>query len=518
MKNILILFISFLIITIVAFVEYSSPPGVFIGAFYLLGILITFFSKQRIYPVIASVYSITLVLTGTFIFHSSEDFYLVSINQTATLAAILITMFFVLFMKNIEAKSKEESRQMISVLENATEGIILTRSNGEIIFSNPHALNMFGYTREDLVGRSIDILIPIRIRAKHADHRQNFMQKPVNRMMGVGRDLFAVRKDGQEFPVEVSLSHYTINKQAYVIAFVIDISKRKQQESMMSLQRAEIERKSEEVQALNTELESKVSARTSMLQETLAQLERSREELKEALAKEKELSDLKSRFVSMASHEFRTPLSTILSSAALIGKYTLEDQQPKRDKHINRIKESIRHLNSMLEDLLSIGRLEEGKVHVRGTEFEVCEFLSEMADELKLLANDGKHLKISCPEHLSIYTDKNLFRNILINLISNAIKFSNENGEVILKAEVSGDQFCISVSDSGIGISDEDMQYLFERFFRAKNAQNIQGTGLGLYIVSRYVQLLNGKIDVKSKLHQGTTFSIFLPLKIETVT
>ena len=516
MKNIVIVLISFFIISLVAFIEYSSPPGIYIGAFYLLGILITFFSRPRIYPVIASLYSIILVLSGIFVFHSTEDFYLVTINQTATLAAILITMFFVLFMKTLETKSNEESRQMISLLENATEGIILTKSGGEIVFSNPHALNMFGYTREDLVGQSIDVLIPMRIRGKHAEHRQGFVQKPVNRMMGIGRDLFAVRKDGQEFPVEVSLSHYTINKQAYVIAFVIDISKRKQQESMMALQRAEIERKSEEVQALNTELENKVAARTSMLQETLAQLERSKEELKEALDKEKELSDLKSRFVSMASHEFRTPLSTILSSASLIGKYTSGEQQAQRDKHINRIKESIRHLNSMLEDLLSIGRLEEGKVLIRATEFQVCEFLSEMADELKLLANDGKQLKINCPDHLSIYTDKNLFRNILLNLISNAIKFSNENGEVILKADVYEDQFCISVSDSGIGISEEDMQYLFERFFRAKNAQNIQGTGLGLYIVSRYVQLLGGRIEVKSVLNQGTIFSVFLPLKIET--
>jgi len=235
--------------------------------------------------------------------------------------------------------------------------------------------------------------------------------------------------------------------------------------------------------------------------------------LHKALEKEKELSDLKSRFVSMASHEFRTPLSSILSSASLIGKYPEQDQQPQRDKHINRIKDSVRHLNSILEDLLSIGRLEEGKVQVKPRVFNYCEFLWEVVDEVKILSNRGQQIIVECEDDSEVCTDKALLRNVLLNLLSNAVKFSKDSGVVTLRAGIANEAIYFEIKDEGIGISMQDQEHLFERFFRAQNASNIQGTGLGLFIVRRYLDLIGGTISWQSELNIGTTFRVsFVPM------
>jgi signal transduction histidine kinase len=266
-----------------------------------------------------------------------------------------------------------------------------------------------------------------------------------------------------------------------------------------------------EMRKLNVELETKVQERTMILQEALHELEKSQKSLSEALGKEKELNEIKSRFVSMASHEFRTPLSTVLSSAALLGKYVKTEEQENREKHIGRIKESVRHLNALLEDFLSLGKLEEGKVEAKPEQINVNEFLDEVTEEMKAIAKPGQQLLVSCEGGTNFTTDKKLLKNILINLLSNAIKFSTEEGLIILDSCNAGDHLQLSVKDQGIGISEEDQQHLFSSFFRGKNAVNIEGTGLGLHIVNRYVNLLNGSIWMESALNAGTTFFIELP-------
>jgi signal transduction histidine kinase len=251
-----------------------------------------------------------------------------------------------------------------------------------------------------------------------------------------------------------------------------------------------------------------VITRTKELEETLKALEESKSELEIALNKEKELSDLKTRFVSMASHEFRTPLSTILSSASLVAKYKQSEEQDKRDKHIQRIRSAVNNLTDILNEFLSIGRIEEGKVQANFSSFNVKEHIQLVCNEMTTILKKGQRFSYIHTGDPKVYLDLSLLRNVMINLLSNAIKFSPENAVINVSSQVDEKTIIIAVSDNGLGIPEDDKKHLFERFFRANNVTNIQGTGLGLHIVSKYVELMHGTIEVDSELEKGTTFTI----------
>ncbi len=402
---------------------------------------------------------------------------------------------------------------LYSLFENATEGIVATNSQGIISLINPSACQMFGYSPPELEGQKIEILIPNNAKNIHVKHREDFYHDPKNRTMGHNRDLLAGRKDGSTFPVEVSLSTYIQNNERYVIAFIIDITKRKEIERNMILQQQQLEKVTDQMRLLNADLEMKVEQRTTILKEALQRLEQSQNELSLALDKEKELNEIKGRFVSMASHEFRTPLSTVLSSASLIDKYTTSDDQEKRSRHIEKIKNSVKHLNNLLEDFLSLGKLEEGKIGIHLHEFNLEELIQDTIEEMNPMLKTGQIItyKNSCQNIIN--SDKNLIRNILFNLISNAIKFSDISRPIHIVSQTKIDTTFISVQDEGMGISEEDKQYLFSSFFRGRNVTNIQGTGLGLHIVKRYVDLLGGSINMESTLGKGTIITFSIPDK-----
>ena len=400
-----------------------------------------------------------------------------------------------------------------SLFENATEGFVVTNSKGSIILVNPSACRMFEYEAEELIGQKIEILVPTQYQKRHVKLRDDFYNDPRNRVMGHGRDLHGLKKSGINFPVEVSLSTYLESGERYVIAFIIDITHRKEIEKSMVRQQEQLEHVSNEMRRLNAELEAKVEERTIILKEALQRLEQSQEELSEALDKERQLNEIKSRFVSMASHEFRTPLSTVLSSASLLTKYKDAEDQPKRERHIEKIKASVKQLNDILEDFLSLGKLDEGKVAVSVNEFSLNDLIQDVIEEMKGLAKDKQKIVYSMNDGELIATDKKLLRNVLINLISNAIKFSGEDSSVWVNSNVNNGTVNISVKDEGIGISDDDQIHLFSSFFRGKNVLNIQGTGLGLHIVKRYMDLLDGEVDLESQLGKGTTITIKIPIK-----
>lgn len=390
---------------------------------------------------------------------------------------------------------------------------------GIIQLANKAAEQMFGYQAGELPGKPLEVLLPQRYREGHAKHRESFRQAPSPRKMGVGRDLLAVRKNGTEFPVEVSLSHHQISNQFIVIAFIIDITERKKAEEA-------VKRSEEQLLLYAAELERKVRARTDalnksiedleranhFLQEQIAERKKAEEEVKHALERERELNELKSKFVSIASHEFRTPLSTVLSSASLVMQYKEKGDLAKIDKHIQRIKSSVSHLTNILNDFLSLGKLEEGRIDIAKEPLYLRDFLHEVIEEMKPQLKEKQNLTLQLiGKEKSIHTDPKVLRNILFNLISNASKYSEAGKSIAINVTFWENHFEIAVIDQGIGIPKDDIKHLFERFFRASNAGQVQGTGLGLNIVKRYVELLNGEINFTSQEGKGSTFTIILP-------
>ena len=408
-------------------------------------------------------------------------------------------------------KLQQEKEKFEALFQFASMGILVANAKAEIILLNNFLLSQFGYQNQDeLIGKKIETLIPNRYHPKHVHHRDQYIENPRPRPMGLGKDLFAVKKDGSEFPVEISLSNYVMGEESFTIAFVSDITKRKEFENAIQQQQEQLAATNSKIEELNNELEDKVEVRTKQLQDTLQQLEVSKDELTKALSKEKELSDLKSRFVSMASHEFRTPLSTILSSASLVAKYVEADEQEKRNKHIHRIKSSVNNLTNLLNEFLSIGKIEDGKITANNLHFNIKEMITSLCSEMESLTRNNQQIVYTHTGDEIIFSDPALLRNVVTNLLSNAIKFSAEGGMIEVNTNILHDRIILTVNDNGMGISKEDQEHLFERFFRGTNVTNIQGTGLGLHIVAKYIEIMDGKIEFKSELEKGTKFIITL--------
>lgn len=398
------------------------------------------------------------------------------------------------------------------LFNNKTVGILIVNINGEVIEANDFACELLRYTKEELEQLKIEDLVPRDLAHQHKGHREKYSERPHTRTMGVGMDLNALRKDGSIFPIEISLSPFEKNGEKFTITFLIDSTIRKQSEKKITKQNIELEQIKLELEKLNLELEKKVEERTFKLQEALVELEHSKNELSEALEKEKELGELKSRFVSMASHEFRTPLSTILSSAGLIHRYIDSNAPQNCERHIQRIKSSVEHLNFILEDFLSLGKIEEGLIKDNQESFDIQTEIEMIVNEMKQLTRADQEIKISSHETVILTSDKHLLKIAVSNLISNAIKFSHEGGLIEVILEKKANQIAIHVKDQGIGIPLEDQKHIFSRFFRASNSSNIQGTGLGIYIVKRYIEIIGGQLYFTSTPDQGTTFTIELAL------
>lgn len=397
----------------------------------------------------------------------------------------------------------ENESRLRAIIDTAIDGIITIDHKGIIETVNPAAARIFEYDPAEIIGENIKVLMPEPDRGRHDDYIRNYQRTGVRRIIGIGREVLGQKKNGDVFPFLLSVSEVILHDKVIYTGIIHDISKLKEAENAF--------------RQLNAELEERVQQRTAelfdaikKLRETNARQKQAETEVRKALEKEKELNELKSRFVTLASHEFRTPLSTILSSVSLISKYNQLGDAEKSEKHIQRIKSAVTNLTGILNDFLSLSKLEEGIVGNNPAEFNLTELANEIIEELHPVLKPSQRMNYRHQGTAVVLLDRNIIKNILLNLLSNAIKYS-EKGTIELYAEVNRTNVLLSVSDQGIGIPEEDKTFLFTRFFRAHNAGNVQGTGLGLNIVKRYIELLDGYISMESALGVGTTFNMEIP-------
>jgi len=357
-----------------------------------------------------------------------------------------------------------------------------------IVDANSDACEIHGYTRAELIGKPVGII-------DNAKGKLLIKDRIALIMKGIpfqGENVH-IRRNGTSLPVMVYAKRINIEGEPPLIFMTeYDITTLKKAE-------AELTKVKDRLLALNLSLEEKVKLRTK--------------ELTSSLEREKEMSEMKSRFVSMASHEFRTPLSSVLSSVSLIDQYREMENFEKQEKHIDRIKSAVQILTNILTDFLSVEKLEQGKVEVKPKKLNVNDFMQETIVELDGMKKEGQDINYHYEGTGEVFLDKNILRNIMMNLLSNAIKYSEKNITVAVRKK--GVHITINVEDKGIGIPKDDQKNMFGNFFRAKNAANIQGTGLGLKIVKRYVDLLDGTIGFESEEGKGTTFKVQLPVKTD---
>lgn len=527
--------------------------------------------------------------------------------------------------------NRDSAATLEAVINTAIDGIIIINEKGIIELINPAALDMFGYTEEELSGENVSTLMSNPHHDKHDGYINRYLETGQKRIIGIGREVAGLRKDGTLFPCRLSVSEVKLKSRVIFAGFIHDLTEEKEAERKLQEYAEELESKVhertlaldktvEKLTFINKTLQKEIKERKAaeislkesqrlykivsrnfpngtigvldnkfnyifvegrelaklglasedlvgksigntlskevreyiidqlkgvlkgetttfefstdgkkyhvqavplagatskanqilVVQENVTELRKIEQEMQRALEKERELSNMKSKFVSMASHEFRTPLSTILSSANLISRYEKPENRKQRDKHIERIKSNIEHLTNILNDFLSLSKLEEGKIELTPSNVEIASFLKECVEDTQGNLKPGQKIKIiDNTDNQPFVTDAYLLKNIVLNLISNAIKYSEKNIEI--HAGITVGRLQIDVIDFGIGIPQSEQQNMFERFFRASNATNIQGTGLGLNLVNRYVKMLKGNITFDSQANIKTVFTVQLP-------
>jgi two-component system sensor kinase FixL len=392
----------------------------------------------------------------------------------------------------------ENAALLVAIIQNAIDGIITIDERGLIESINPAGCKLFDYMPEEVIGKNISMLMPPPDKEQHDDYLRRYQRTGQPHIIGIGREVTGLKKDGSLFPFRLGISEVQYSGRKIYTGFIHDLSREKDAEKQLREYAAH--------------LEELVTERTRSLNATVEALQSAKEEVSLSLEKEKELGLLKSRFVSIASHEFRTPLTSVQLSVSLIEKYAEPFNNQNIVKHVAKIKHAVGNLTSILNDFLSLEKLEAGKQEAVYHDFNLVQFAEAITEEMQVLAKQNQNIIYQHTGTESIIRlDQNLLKNCIVNLVSNAIKYSGENSFIGFTTEINKKECIITISDNGIGIPETDHKNLFEAFFRAHNTGTIPGTGLGLNIVARYTSLMNGKIDFKSEVNQGTSFIITFP-------
>jgi two-component system sensor kinase FixL len=394
----------------------------------------------------------------------------------------------------------ENAALLIAIIQNAIDGIITIDERGKVESINPSACGLFDYVPEEVIGNNVSMLMPPPDKEQHDEYLKNYQRTGRAHIIGIGREVKGLKKDGTIFPFRLGISEVQYSGRKIYTGFIHDLTREKEAENTLKEYAAH--------------LEELVEERTQSLKDTVLALQKAKEDVSFSLEKERELGLLKSRFVSIASHEFRTPLTSIQLSASLIEKYAESFNSPNIIKHVGKVKAAVGNLTGILNDFLSLEKLESGKQEPLYHEFDLVRFSEEITEEMQVMAKQNQNIIYQHTGTRNVVRlDQNLLKTCIVNLITNAIKYSGENTFIDFNTEINDEECIITISDNGIGIPESDQTHLFEAFFRAHNTGTIPGTGLGLNIVSRYTRLMNGKINFKSIVHQGTLFTILFPMR-----
>jgi len=377
---------------------------------------------------------------------------------------IVVSMKDLTQLKSLRDQRALEAR-FRGLLEAAPDAMVIVGRDGRIELVNGQVEKLFGYARSELLGQPVDLLIPERFRTQHPQHRAEYFRDPRARPMGAGLDLLGVRKDGSEFPAEISLAPMHTSEGVLVTAAIRDVTERRRLEQRMQ-----------------------------------------------------EANRLKSEFLANMSHELRTPLNAIIGFAELMHRGKVGPVSPAHKEYLGDILTSSKHLLQLINDVLDLAKVESGKMEFRPETVELDRLVAEVRDILRGLAA-GKHLQMETevdPGLGSVVVDPARVKQVLYNYLSNAIKFTPDGGCITIRGTAEGDRlFRIDVEDSGIGISTADLDKLFIEFQQLDGsaAKKYQGTGLGLALTKRIVEAHGGRIEVKSAPGHGSTFSAILPRK-----
>jgi PAS domain S-box-containing protein len=523
----------------------------------------------------------------------------------------------------------EEREMFDAVVTAAVDGIILINASGIIQKVNPAVCKLFRYTKDQILGKNIRLLMPSPDANKHDGYISNYLKTGSKKIIGIGREVFGKKSDGSVFPFRLSVSEVVLNEQIFFAGIIHDLTEQKKAQKKLENYAKELEihvqNRTREIASINEGLRKQIIEKSKaelalkesqrlykaiatnfpdgtiivldkdfryifaeglelnkkgkdeeklkgtsyldqieeaerpkitdmflkvlngakqrteirinnddytlnavplagdkeeihrilLVEKNITSQKQAEKDIQNALEKERELNILKSRFVSMASHEFRTPLSTVLSSVGLAEKYVEIGDAQKQRKHFERIKNSVHTLTNILNDFLSLDKLETGRIQTAVESFDLTALVSDVSDEMTDLLKESQEISINSNGPVILESDPKLVKNVMLNLLSNASKYSGEQDKIEIDVAKQAKEVKVSIRDHGIGISKEDQESLFERFFRSNNVSHIQGTGLGLNIVKRYIHLLNGRIEFTSEPGQGSVFTFYVPIKTD---
>jgi PAS domain S-box-containing protein len=374
------------------------------------------------------------------------------------------------------------------LLEAAPDAIMQVDADGRIILLNRVTEDMFGYTRDELLGQPVEVLIPQELHARHVQHRAHYRQNPLTRTMGSGLALEGIRKNGSRFPVEISLSPSDSAEGFRITAIIRDTTERRTAEESLRKVREEY---------------------TQQLAKANAELEMTNRELERA-------NRLKSEFLASMSHELRTPLHTIIGFSELLGEELEGPLNEKQHRFIQHIHKDSLHLLELINDVLDISKIEADRLELRPEAFDFTALLAESLASVRSLAEAKSHILESASNvPRAVEADRLRIKQVLVNLLSNAIKFTPEGGRIGVDARVHESAVVVSITVTGIGIPQEEHESIFDKFHQvgATTKGVREGTGLGLAITKRLVEQHGGSISVQSKPRQGSTFVFTLPLE-----